>query len=239
MVAAFACACGGSSQGDGAGGASSAGAPATGGLGSNGVSGSTATSNPGGSAGSGASGTGNAPGSTNNGSCPALTPCGGDLLGDWTVKEMCIDIAPPAALVALCPEVVFTVSPVTATGTISFKADNTMTSSANISIHEAIQFPGSCLTEAECTSFGTQLATAAGVTDGQCSHDASTGCSCSLNATQPSMSSGTYEVQGNYVTITNTASGMTETDSFCVSGNTVRVHGPSNNGNSANLLLTR
>src|SRR6185369_12620418 len=56
LVAAFACACGGSSQGDGAGGASSAGAPATGGSGSNGVSGSTATSNPGGSAGSGASG---------------------------------------------------------------------------------------------------------------------------------------------------------------------------------------
>ena len=245
LLAALACACGGSSQGDGAGGASSAGAPAGGGArssgtsGSNGASGSPATANPNGSSGSGASGAGNAPGSTDNGSCPNLTPCGGDIVGEWTLKEVCFDIAPPAALLALCPDATFRVSPATATGMVSFKADNTMSSSATISFQEFVGFPNSCLTADECTAFGNQISTAAGVTGGQCSYDASTGCSCSLTSNQPSMSTGTYQVQGTNVTVTNATSGATEVDSFCVSGDTLRVRGPSNNGNSANLVLTR
>jgi len=168
-----------------------------------------------------------------------LTPCGGDLVGEWTIKEVCFDIAAPAALVAVCPDVTFSVSPAIATGTISFKADGTTSSSGSISFQEFVRFPNSCLTEDECTLFGSQLSTAAGVTDGTCTYAGSTGCSCSLTSNQPSMSSGTYEVQGTNVTVTNSTTGAKEVDSFCVSGNTLRVRGPSTNGNSANLVLTR
>ncbi|HEX2674827.1 MAG TPA: hypothetical protein VHM25_28320, partial [Polyangiaceae bacterium] len=74
-----------------------------------------------------------------------MTPCGGDLVGEWTLKELCFDIATPSALVALCPDATFDVSPATATGTISFKADGTMSSSAAVSFQEFIRFPTSCL----------------------------------------------------------------------------------------------
>lgn len=237
LSAVLVCACGGSAESGGAGGASSAGAAAKGGESSNGASGSPATSNPNGSSGAGASGAGNVSVSSGD-SCPAFTPCGGELLGDWKLEQMCLQIAVPAALTAFCPDVKLTLSPVRATGTVSFKADNTMTSSAEVSFDEHIQFPTSCLTEDLCSSYASQLSTAPGVTTGHCDYDTSTGCSCTLTSSQPSMNSGTYQVQGGNVTVTN-ATGAMEVDSFCVSANTLRVRGPSRNGNSSSLVLTR
>jgi hypothetical protein len=151
---------------------------------------------------------------------------------------MCFQVAVPAALTAFCPDVKFTLSPVRATGTLSFRADNTMTSSAEISFDQHIQFPASCLSEDLCSSYASQISTTPGVTTGHCDYDTSTGCSCTLTSRQPSMSSGTYQVQGSNVTVTN-ATGAMEVDSFCVSGSTLHVQGPSRNGNSSSLVLTR
>ena len=138
------------------------------------------------------------------------------------------------------------ISPLAVTGTVSFHADGSFTSSANISFVETLQLPTSCYTEAQCTAFPANLSssTPTGITSAQCSYDASTGCSCSINYDQGnSMGSGTYAVQGTNVTITNTdptnGTNTPEVDSFCVSGNTATIFSVNASGSTATVVLTR
>jgi len=260
VSALLACACGGSSaEGRGGGGNSGAMAGANGGgsgskgegaagskglagssgvAGSKGLAGSNGVGGSSGVAGSGASGAGNSAGAADNGSaCPTVTPCGGDLVGDWTIKETCLSGA-TKALEAICPGASFTVLQPTATGTASFRADNTLVSSAIVSFVETIHFPASCYTETDCTIYAAALSAAPTVTNAQCTYDVVTGCSCSANSTQAPMGSGTYQVQGTNVTITD-ASGKVGVDSFCVSGNTLSLQGVDASGISTTMILTK
>jgi len=243
-LAFLACACGGtSSDGQGAAGANAGvilgmgggGASSNGLAGSNGHAG--ASSN--GAAGSSSSGAGNSAGAANSGSaCPAVTPCGGDPVGDWAIKQMCIGTAMAAASAA-CPGATQTLSPITATGTLSFTADGNTTSSAVISFTETAQLPASCYTEANCTTLLAALSADSTVTNAQCNYDADTGCTCSLASTQPTMSSGTYQVQGTTLSITSATNGKTENDGFCVSGNTLTLINVNASGLASTAILTK
>ncbi|HEY0466366.1 MAG TPA: hypothetical protein VGC79_19285, partial [Polyangiaceae bacterium] len=124
VSALLACACGGSSSGgSGAGGANPAGGLGEGGGGSGSNIAGAASSN----AGAGSSGAGagsSSAGSANTGSeCPAVTPCGGNLVGEWNIKQACISW-PADLFAATCPGATVFLSPLTATGTLSLKADN-------------------------------------------------------------------------------------------------------------------
>jgi hypothetical protein len=179
-------------------------------------------------------------GATNSGStCPAITACGGDLVGDWTVQQLCLTTTTMDAVAQSCPGATFSLSPITATGTISFRADSTMSASAVVSLQEFVRFPASCYTEAECTAYGAAASAATTITDSPCKYDVATGCSCTLTSTQPTMSSGSYQVQGNNVTITSSASSKPELDSFCVSGNTLSIFQVTASGTSSSMILTR
>jgi hypothetical protein len=167
-----------------------------------------------------------------------LTPCGGDLVGEWTIKQACISL-PADAFAAACPGTKVTLSPLTATGTLSIRSDNTTSSSGVISFTEHIQFPASCFTQAQCTTLVSAF-TDPTISDAQCEYDAGTGCSCSLISNQPSMSSGTYQVEGTNVTFTSSAAGaQPSVSSFCVSGNTATLHQANANGSSSTLVLTK
>ena len=235
VAALLACACGGSADGE-AGGSTPGGAQGGMGSGSSGRAGAN------GLAGSGSSGVGagnNGGASNGSAECPAFTPCGGNLLGEWSIKQACISLA-PNALSSLCPEAKLTLSPLTATGTVSFKADNTMVSSGVISFTESIQLPRSCSTEAQCTSVVTAAAADPTISNAKCDYDAIAGCSCSFTSTQPTMSSGTYEVQGNNVTFTSSApNAQPAVNSFCVSGNTASLRQVNGTGSSSTLILTK
>ena len=131
-------------------------------------------------------------------------------------------------------------------GTISFHADGSFTSSVNVSFVESVQLPTSCATEAQCTTFAANLqsSTPTGISSAECSYDASTGCSCSVNYNESNtMGSGTYAVQGTNVTLTNTdttnGTNTPEVDSFCVSGNTATIFSVNASGSTATVVLTR
>jgi hypothetical protein len=189
--------------------------------------------------GAGSGGAANSAGAPNGGStCPTVTACGGDLVGDWTIQQTCLTAA-TKALEAICAGASFTIEKLTATGTSSFKADGSMVSSALISFTETVHFPASCYTEADCTTYAASLSAAPTVTNAHCQYDVGTGCSCSANSTQLSMSSGTYRVQGSNVTITDKASGKMGVDSFCVSGNTLSLYQASADGISTTMILTK
>lgn len=227
LLASLAGACGGSSVSTGAGGADP-------GVGAGGGSGSI------GASGSASSGAGNVAGTSNSGAaCAAISACGGDLVGTWTIQHVCLMSSMMLALSDGCAGATVNLSPVTATGTISFKADNTMASSGVISFQESANFPTSCYTEAECTAFAAALSTEDTISNADCSYDASTGCSCTLTSTQPSMSTGTYQVQGTNVNIMTVGSSKVGVDAFCVSGNTLSLYQANPNGVSASMVLTK
>ncbi len=222
LLSALVCACGGSSESTGAGGASAAssgnGGVGNGASGSNGHAGSSTKSNAGSSAvlSAGSGGTG--------ATCPTFTPCGGDVLGDWTIKDFCLGSAMSDALSEFCPGATVSVGPIMATGTLSFKADGTEVGSATLSYQGSVHIPADCYTEANCATYETALNTVNGVSTASCSWDAATGCSCAMSINQaPSMGSGTYQVQGTDILFTSSDSGNTSVSNFCVSGNTLRI----------------
>ncbi|HKO50168.1 MAG TPA: hypothetical protein VJV79_20700 [Polyangiaceae bacterium] len=239
VVVLLACACSGSpSDGSGAGGMGPGvilgKGGAGGGSGANGLAGSSNSA-----AGSGSSGAGHSAGAPSSASaCPVVTPCGGDPVGDWTVKQQCVT-TPMDSLASFCDGASLTISPLTVSGTVSFKADKTISSSGVISFTESVVFPASCVAEMECTDLETALVATANVTSGQCDYDAVTGCSCQLAFSQNTMSSGTYEVQGTNLSVTTATSAQPQVDSFCVSGNTLSIYQSNVNGTSATLILTK
>lgn len=172
-----------------------------------------------------------------SGACPAVTPCGGDLVGEWSIKQMCLDEL-MTSIAGACPGTKITLSQVMGSGSISFKADKTMSSSAVITFNESVQLPTSCYSEAQCTNVAAVLAADASVMNSHCGYDAVNGCSCTLTARQTSMGDGTYEVQGTNVNLTNASTGKTEVDSFCVSGNTASLFQHNDDG-SGTIILTR
>jgi len=211
-----------------------------GGSGSNGASGSNGLAGSGtsGSSGSNSSGAGNSAGADNNGStCPAAAPCGGDLIGEWTVQQSCLELT-SNPLAEACPGATLSLSPLTITGTASFKADNSMTSSGVISFMQFVQLPLSCATEAQCAAVRTSLAAQPTVSDAQCVYTAGTGCKCTVTSTQSRMNSGTYQVQGTSVVLTG-ADGTSTVDRFCVSGDTLKLYESDANGLTLTLTLTR
>ena len=246
VSALLACACGGSSETKGAGGASPGvildqGGGGSGPLGPGGANGLAGANSRAGaaSAGAGSSGAGSSgAGAPNNGStCPVVVPCGGDLVGDWKVKQECVQIGEDA-IDALCPGATIGVTDLTADGTVSFKADNTMTSSGNFSFTETIRFPTSCMTADQCRTYAIALSAEPSVMNPQCVYDALTGCSCTMTSSQATMNSGTYQVQGSTVTITSAAGAQPEVDSFCVSGNTLSI-AQTTPSSTATLILTK
>jgi len=160
------------------------------------------------------------------------------LVGDWTIDQICLN-STMLGFNQACPGQSVSISQLTATGTVSFKADGSMTSSGFISFHESAQIPASCVSELECTTFANSLSSSSTVTDSQCAYDAVTGCSCTLISSQPSMSSGTYAVQGTSVTLTNSSTGKAQMDSFCVSGNTATLYQLDASGTSSVMTLRK
>ncbi|HKO51740.1 MAG TPA: hypothetical protein VJV79_28715 [Polyangiaceae bacterium] len=237
-VSLLSTACGDSSDSSGAAGANSGlgGGAGTGfgtGLaGENGLAGSGSS----GSSGFGSSGAGNSAGANNGSTCPAAAPCGGELLGDWTIKQACVELQ-TGQIVESCPGATVTLSPITATGMVSFKGDNTTTSSGTISFMQTVKLPVNCANEAQCKAAGASLATQPTISNAQCLY-AATGCTCTVTSTQPVMNSGTYQIEGTNVTFTST-NGQPVVDRFCVSGNTLSLYETHANGSTATMILTR
>lgn len=162
------------------------------------------------------------------------------MLGDWTIKEMCLSTDSGSdALSAVCPGASISLSPFNATGTVSFKADNTMTSSGVVSFQEFVHFPSTCFTQAQCTAYESQVAAVASITESHCSYDSATGCACTVSSSQSVMSSGTYQVEGSNLTVTSDTNSTPEVDSFCVAGNTLSIYGTSSSGVASAIVLTR
>jgi len=245
----------GCSASDSSGKSGSGGAPASGGVTSSGGAvssgGTSARSGSGGETGKGGSSSGGTNGgggaSANGGStgtsqtvdagtCPSVAPCGGDLVGTWTVMSSCLDVAGVLDLHSAgagCPS-----GPVTGalqvTGTWTANANGTCTDNTVTSGDEKLTLSSSCLvissTPVKCGGAANLLASGLGYSSLDCPSTADGGCDCAgavkqsgtmgLVSTAPS-TDGNYKISGSMVTITGD-SGDTQY-AYCVSGNTLTL----------------
>ncbi len=153
--------------------------------------------------------------------CPAVpSPCGGDLVGEWDVVDIC-STAAPTHPDGDCPAAKLTVLSIDLEGSQSFLADGTTTSSEGTAEYEMrYDTPTSCLAR-PCSELANALRRnlEAGyeVLDVECKEQGkSCVCPLQLRETVPATQQ-TYEVNGSRVTTVD-ADGERVED-YCVEGN--------------------
>lgn len=198
-------------------------------------------------------------GGTSGGETPKATctnlaaPCGGDVVGTWTVAEACLPVTgniDPTTFGLNC-----TAAPVAGTlqvsGSFAAMADGTFADNTTTSTEQTIDVPPACLnisgTVTQCSRIGSPLK-ALGYSMVTCVDAASGGCTCTAVAQQmggmgllslekPAM--GTYTAAANVLTTV----GEIETKyDYCVTGNalTVSLQTPGQTGTvSGTIVLTK
>lgn len=154
------------------------------------------------------------------GMCPALTPCGGDVVGTWNLTAGCLD-DPLATAKGLCPTLVVNSETARASGSVSFTS-NIVTRSYVTHYGMDITVPTACLQGASCAQAQTAYQM----------YIANTTCSAVMGGCECVGSVDTTASQGSAYSIMNdeivTASG--DHYAYCVNGTTMDYHhtaGPS------------
>jgi hypothetical protein len=161
-------------------------------------------------------------GDDDNGSCGAFTPCGGDVVGTWTIKNMCVT-GGGAGAVEDCPGATSTFEGIKGSGTITFNANMTTTENVAISGSMKMNLPASCLMGATCAQVDAGLKAAflgdpeAPFSAVSCSGSGSCTCNVTFKGTSM-MSMDTYTISGNKIT-----DGEGEEQEYCVSGKTLNM----------------
>ncbi len=228
VVAASLLACGGPINGAGGGGGSSGGG--SGGAAGGGSGGGSTGGGSGGGAAGGGSGGGSATGGgagggggsagvpiaiTFSASCPAFTPCGGNLVNNWAYTSVCVDSADPFPEVSqACPGSSFSNLAGTTQGGLYF---NSTLVHRNVHTHITgnLTVAGSCAL-AGCAS--VQNALSSTFTTVTCT--GSSTCDCAFTYDSLVNQDAAYVVSGSRVTTDPGTGGQREYD-FCVAGSSL------------------
>ena len=241
-------------------------ATGTGGSVTKGTGGSSAS----GSGGALTKGTGGVGGSSDagavRGNCPqpAAAPCGGNLVGTWTIKfDECIIQSS-----AYCPGLTYSIAPTSSYGIeYTFNANGTLSTSIGGGFIGAIRYPPECLysdtgAAQSCTDLSNSLQSIAkqlgdAGTDNimtasySCSSDSSGTCVCNESGVYtPRIVTGTYTTSASTITITSLSGpgipdvgpldgGATSPSDYCVSGNTLTLWSSSSSGTTNPTVLTK
>jgi len=168
----------------------------------------------GGTGGSGGSGGGGTGGSSGN-SCGSVAPCGGDVVGTWTISSVCV--SEPNTVDPSCPG--YSVSNVSATesGTLSYTAAGTYSATFARTLQYTETIPVSCIAPSTCDYLPYTYA----LLGLSASCTGTTVCTCSVAGSGTGSEAGTYATSGSTLTATDSVSGDIDTMAYCVQGNTV------------------
>ncbi len=173
--------------------------------------------------------------------CNAITPCGGDPVGNWTLSSSCV-IGGWEQLGAVmydepeCSNALADAN-VSRTGTVTVNADGTYATQSHIAMTMRLVFTSDCvaaMAELETVDAATLQAFCDGaqsgfdepeedsvITSATCSVSAGA-CQCNTTSSQDFSNAGTYVVDGTTLT-TTTADGEVSEMSFCVQGNQLQT----------------
>jgi hypothetical protein len=160
-------------------------------------------------------------------SCEKVAACGGDLTGEWTITQICVDqLGPSDDVKSVCETAAATLGSATGSGNISFKADLSFTQAATIDAVGTLNLPPTCLKQGSTTLSCTEVqdifrkdATASQIV---CSASSNAGCNCTNPVHQVTSNTGTYVTSGSSVMLTT--SKEKGTAEYCVKGSKLYLH---------------
>jgi hypothetical protein len=149
--------------------------------------------------------------------CAPVSACGGDLVGAWELKSMCIPPLPPLPPVPTCPASTVRIVPDVA-GIAVYRADGTYTVEATFGASLALTLPASCLGSQTCRELEQRYRDEGRLKAVDCA-DAADGCLCMLTAGDPEVTheEGTYTVSESHI-LTTSPAGVASSDAYCVEG---------------------
>ena len=160
-----------------------------------------------------------------------MQPCGGDVVGDWTISGACANGASLAMqVVPNCPTVMATGVNVHASGSASFKADMTYTLNQTLTVSASGTLPSSCLVYAgltlSCAQFDVLIQQYVAMYPmmlqaAHCSGDQTCNCNFTL-APQTTMETGTWSTTGTTLLTTPSTTVSYATD-YCVQKNELHM----------------
>ena len=155
-----------------------------------------------------------------------FVPCGGELVGQWQLRDSCVT-DPVSSFLDECPEATMATKSYQASGTIDLRADGTVVS--NVSSQEAyvVDVPLACLT-VSCPQLQSLMLESpeedfgAGAQVRVVCVEAGTLCRCDLSiALAVGPETDTYQVAGTQLTVVE-PDGEIEVMQFCVESDTLR-----------------
>jgi hypothetical protein len=155
--------------------------------------------------------------------CGTVAPCGGNIVGEWTIQETCVK---GQLETDFCPTATSDLSGLALSGTVSYRADGTYSAAVTSSGSLKLSLPEACLAtsvpgvtldcaeiarEAQDPDFQSVTCAAAGK-----------GCTCTfVMISMPNTETGTYVTAGNLVT--HTHDGSADPVPYCVKGSELHI----------------
>lgn len=169
--------------------------------------------------------------------CASFKPCGGSLIGEWTIRDSCYQEGGPPLKVQECM-LAPPPGPRYETGTFRFREESFsmhLVGSASWSP----TYSESCLSQmkATCAEINTRLSQDGYGFSGTCTPASSGGCSCSITEHLTANDSGTYAVSGSTLRTADSATSFERTWEYCVQGDTLRIR-HTDTGTSGSFLTS-
>ena len=166
-------------------------------------------------------------GSPADGGPACADPCGGDVVGTWSLKEMCIDKSLvvamfPLALTGRCPEAVVENATVGVAGTFALDAAGSYGFGFNKTTTLDVTVPASCVTMASCFLQAESFTLEQGVLSATCTGTGTSGCACTIVGYEAASvrEDGTYTASGSSLFLTETLALSPHRIGYCVHGTT-------------------
>lgn len=172
-----------------------------------------------------------------NSSFGANDACGGNVVGNWTYVEGCLDINAFSMLTAACPGIVISNQTQSTSGTLDIGANGVVSRNYSDVARATAAVPALC-NIAGCINTASSVGAVVRGASAICIDDAVGGCNCDVTISRSTNDVGTYTVSNGTVTVTTQATQMYW---FCISGNTLQYRGqPSNpEDNAVSYILAR
>jgi hypothetical protein len=165
------------------------------------------------------------------GSCGKVQPCGGNVVGNYSISGGCFDNAALSMQLGMqCPGATVNISGLNVSGNGSFNTDLTYSITETISASLSETIPTSCLTTGgvtvTCAQLDQEIQAVLIQSPGtyQSAHCAgSSACTCTfVLAPQTTSETGTYTTSGTTITTTD-STGSPSSGSYCVQGNELHM----------------
>lgn len=154
---------------------------------------------------------------TLSGSCPALTPCGGDPTGEWWYTAGCM-ADPFPGITQYCSTATYSNPSVTLQGKVVFDGVH-VTRSGSAEAKADVHVPSACNAYG-CATIAAGIESN-GCSNATCTDGANGSCDCAVDCVGQIAESNTYTVSG---TTLNVAASPARTYDFCVNGGTLKYH---------------